>query len=262
MKTKICTKCKKEFPATEEYFHKCKKGKFGLKSVCKGCRNKDRHLRYENNKEKVIEQCKLYRQENKTKIAEHKKQYFKENKTWLLAHTKIYKNNNKEIIKEKNKRYREENKKLILIRCKIYRMNNKDKIHKYYQENKDKISDYKRRNRDKYTAIEQRRRARKKELPSTLTPEQWENIKTVFNNTCAYCGSKSKLDQEHFVPVSKGGEYTHNNIIPACRRCNSSKNNSDFFGWYHQQKFYSKIRENKILKFLNYYKNKQQLKFI
>jgi len=28
MKTKICTECHKELPATEEYFHKRKEGKY------------------------------------------------------------------------------------------------------------------------------------------------------------------------------------------------------------------------------------------
>lgn len=37
MQTKICTKCKKEFPATTEFFHKSKQGRFGLHSWCKNC---------------------------------------------------------------------------------------------------------------------------------------------------------------------------------------------------------------------------------
>ena len=38
--TKVCTTCGKEYPATTEYFHKVKHGKYGLKSVCKECINK------------------------------------------------------------------------------------------------------------------------------------------------------------------------------------------------------------------------------
>lgn len=37
MKTKICAKCKKELPATREYFFKCTKAKYGLGSYCKKC---------------------------------------------------------------------------------------------------------------------------------------------------------------------------------------------------------------------------------
>jgi hypothetical protein len=43
--TKICTKCKKELPATGEYFQRNKDGKFGLRSTCKTC-SKDRQSLY------------------------------------------------------------------------------------------------------------------------------------------------------------------------------------------------------------------------
>ncbi len=61
-----------------------------------------------------------------------------------------------------------------------------------------------------------------------------------------------RLEQEHFVPISSNGPYTANNIIPACKSCNSSKRDSDFFSWYPKQPFYSKRREAKILRYLNY----------
>ena len=35
-----CTKCGKRLPATEEYFHKNKNGKFGLMPICKECNNR------------------------------------------------------------------------------------------------------------------------------------------------------------------------------------------------------------------------------
>jgi len=38
MDTKICTKCKEEFPATTEYFYRKSRGKFGVDSVCRNCR--------------------------------------------------------------------------------------------------------------------------------------------------------------------------------------------------------------------------------
>lgn len=38
---KKCTKCSKELPATKEFFQKNKQGKYGLRSVCKNCLNKN-----------------------------------------------------------------------------------------------------------------------------------------------------------------------------------------------------------------------------
>lgn len=40
-KKKVCTgPCGKEYPATLEFFHKKKNGLYGLRSICKTCRNK------------------------------------------------------------------------------------------------------------------------------------------------------------------------------------------------------------------------------
>ena len=112
------------------------------------------------------------------------------------------------------------------------------------------------------TINEQKRRARVKELPSTLTLGQWNTIKIAFDNRCCYCGKVKPLAQEHFIAVANKGEYSHNNIVPACKSCNSSKRDKDFFEWYSKFKFYSKTREQKILKYLGYKNNIQQLSFI
>ena len=51
MNYKVCTKCGKEFPATEEFFYKQKTGKFGLHATCKTCRNKQNQEYCKNNPE-------------------------------------------------------------------------------------------------------------------------------------------------------------------------------------------------------------------
>ena len=78
-----------------------------------------------------------------------------------------------------------------------------------------------------HRTTEARRRARRKGLPNTLTVEQWEAIKQVYRYRCAYCGAKEAkkhpLTQDHVVPIKKGGGTTMDNIVPACRSCNSKK---------------------------------------
>lgn len=71
----------------------------------------------------------------------------------------------------------------------------------------------------------QRRRAKQKGLTANFTQRDWREAKRFFNNRCAYCGREAELHQEHFIPVSKGGGYTKNNIVPACKSCNSRKGN-------------------------------------
>jgi len=49
MISKICTKCKKEYPATVEYFSKHPETKDGLKSHCKYCRRRAQKEYYNEN---------------------------------------------------------------------------------------------------------------------------------------------------------------------------------------------------------------------
>jgi 5-methylcytosine-specific restriction endonuclease McrA len=65
---------------------------------------------------------------------------------------------------------------------------------------------------------------------------------------CIYCGSKENITIEHLIPISKGGTHEVYNLFPACRKCNSSKHAQDWIEWYRKQIFYSKDKENKILK--------------
>ncbi len=77
----------------------------------------------------------------------------------------------------------------------------------------------------------QKRIAIKNQLPNTFTKNDWETALKFFENSCAYCGKKEKLAQEHFIPISRKGGYTPDNIIPACKSCNSRKSNRSPEKW-------------------------------
>jgi 5-methylcytosine-specific restriction endonuclease McrA len=59
-----------------------------------------------------------------------------------------------------------------------------------------------------------------------------------------------RLTQDHFIPVAKGGPYTQNNIVPACKRCNSSKNDKDAMEWAAEMPF---VRDDVIENILEYF---------
>jgi 5-methylcytosine-specific restriction endonuclease McrA len=42
--------------------------------------------------------------------------------------------------------------------------------------------------------------------------------------TCQYCGAPAE-NLDHVVPRSRGGTHTWDNVVAACRRCNSRKEN-------------------------------------
>lgn len=42
---------------------------------------------------------------------------------------------------------------------------------------------------------------------------------------CAYCGTERELTKDHVIPRSRGGSNEPDNIVWACRNCNSAKGN-------------------------------------
>jgi 5-methylcytosine-specific restriction endonuclease McrA len=96
-----------------------------------------------------------------------------------------------------------------------------------------------------------RRKAREKNLLATLTIEEWGECLKYFDNRCAYCGEEMKtVTVDHFVPVVKNGSLAKSNIVPACKRCNSSKGSKTFDNWYPKQEFYNVGRKYEILNYL------------
>ena len=110
---------------------------------------------YEQNKDKIKEQSKQYREQNKDKIREYREQ----NKDKIKEQKKQYYEQNKDKIRE----YYEQNKDKIKEQSKQYREQNKDKIREYREQNKDKKREY---NRQYY----QRKKLEKqlKEVETTL----------------------------------------------------------------------------------------------
>jgi 5-methylcytosine-specific restriction endonuclease McrA len=58
-----------------------------------------------------------------------------------------------------------------------------------------------------------------------------ERLKIDRPQVCWYCGSTSSLSVDHIIPRHKGGASGGENLIPACRTCNSSKGSSDLLEW-------------------------------
>ncbi len=241
---KVCNKCGEEKPATLEHFYKEISSSNKLRTVCKDCnseagkrwqeRNLEHRKKYQQeyreiNREAIKQRDKEYRQKNKEHINKYSNEYYEK-------HQERYPENrmkNRESINARMKKYREENKEIINAKMRKYRKTPQGK--------------------ESQAKANHKRMALKKELPSTLTVKQWRNCKEHFNHSCAYCGKPSKrLHQEHFVALSNGGGYVVNNIVPSCQPCNNTKFNHSFFEWYPKQKFYSKARERKLLKYLNF----------
>lgn len=100
----------------------------------------------------------------------------------------------------------------------------------------------------------QQRRARIRKLPHSFNKYDWKNALEHFNFSCAYCSnSERELQMEHFIPLSKNGHFTTYNIIPACYKCNYSKQDTDYSEWYTKREYFSADRLENILAWLEYH---------
>ncbi|HFJ9472599.1 TPA: HNH endonuclease signature motif containing protein [Bacillus paranthracis] len=235
---RVCLGCKKELPATREYYHYTNKTKDNCASRCKVCLGSKSYG--------VKEPNKVFRTKEGHKICT---QCRKE-----LPHCDFFVCN--------------DNKDGYYSKCKECYSEYKKEIRKR-PEQKEKTRSYNTEYRKRYYATEhgkrinaincQRRKHRKNQAIDNYDIRIWEETLEYFNHKCSYCDSSEELYQEHVIPLSKGGSYTKQNIIPACLFCNSSKHNNDLEKWYPNQTFFNQKRLEKIYKWIGYnIKNKTQ----
>ena len=219
-KTKVCSKCGVELPATLDFFAGEKRGKYGLKSVCRSCLKAINQEYAVRNSEKIKKKRIEYRKNNRDKILAYHKEYHKTHK----EQEKQYWEDNKERFAERRRKYYLDNKEQFSEKSKLVREKNKES------------------GRVLFRIYGSKFRSKERGLPCNFTFEDWEYCKDFFNNSCAYCGSSDNLQQDHVIPMSKGGHYSPDNIICSCRSCNASKRASDLDEWYTQKPFFNADR--------------------
>lgn len=212
---RVCTICK-EYKSFDNY-HKAKSRKYGYHNVCKPCKSlsdKKSHQkhrekrieymskRYEENKERLLKECKVYRDNNKESIAEYKKH-------WHVR--------NKESVNERSRVWREKNKEQNIESKKNWYRNNRDRV---------------------YANISKRRSSKffvrfsKFMRNDILERDNWEcqscgvkvHDRNIGGNDKRYLwDDEFKAHLDHVIPISKGGDSTPENIQVLCRTCNLSK---------------------------------------
>lgn len=214
---KKCGRCQEVKPA--EDFAKNQKAKDGLYGYCKAC-----HAAYQ---KAHLDADPQQRERGRKRSAwhyynnpEYRRKILDSSKTpKKKAYKKAYESGAKARARQKN-----------------YREANKEKIRAYMNSEagqtcrrKYAISARGKATANKNAAI---RRARMASIICTLTWDEWLEIIREHGNRCFYCQREFDLflkpTQDHVIPVSKGGHHIKENVRPACRRCNSSKNNRDF----------------------------------
>lgn len=226
MEMKQCNKCKGIKTLTRENFYISAAHKGGFRHQCITCCKKADSARRNSPERKLkkAEYDKLHQKVHRERYTEYMREYRVKNKDKIVEYLLNYKEIYRPRKKEYDKEYRKLNKARIKKSKKLYRANNKHLSRAQWQ----------------------RRQALVRNLPNTLTIEEWEQAIQYFDGKCVYCKGDSKLEQDHFIPVIKNGGYERGNIVPSCKSCNSSKKDRDFFEWYKEQEFYCIKQENKI----------------
>ena len=68
-----------------------------------------------------------------------------------------------------------------------------------------------------------------------------ERIKMTAPKACCYCGSVEHLAVDHLIPRIKGGGDDSDNLILACRTCNSSKQGRDLLEWMTKKETFPSV---------------------
>ena len=126
----------------------------------------------------------------------------------------------KDVFRARHQAWVQKNKEYVKEKNRAYRQNNLDKLRGTWREW------YRRHSKQWQSYVSNRRACKLHRLPKSeiLSPQEWECLQIAWNYKCAYCGIESlELTQDHVVPLGLGGEHTMENVIPACKPCNSAK---------------------------------------
>ena len=182
--TKTCKRCGVEKSRSD--FSPREKSRDGLHSYCRACNVEKARESAERNPEKVKQHKKNWKMRNPERVREQ----------GLIDKRRAYERN-PEKYKEQTREWYRKNKEKVAARTQSYE------------------------GRLKRRLVQARRNAR---MNGVVTVEQWMAVLEKFDHSCVYCGSKESLTIDHLVPVSKGGLHRIDNIVPACRSCNTAKN--------------------------------------
>ncbi len=176
------------------------------------------------NRARVQANQKAWREANRARLAERDRQYYEEHREVIKQRSNEWYYANKEAHMEATRRRRKANPQLVRDDAKRWRENNPEKrrvsVKKWADANPDRVRENARRS-------QARRRARLRNGHSPgVTREQWEDVCSRFSDgdttACAYCPQPA-TSIDHVLAIVNGGLDEPDNVVPACKRCNSSK---------------------------------------
>jgi 5-methylcytosine-specific restriction endonuclease McrA len=90
--------------------------------------------------------------------------------------------------------------------------------------------------RSRKARASRRRQRRMARVEHDLSDAQWAALTEAWGG-CAYCGkTDDAMQRDCVLALSRGGRYTLDNIVPACRSCNTSKWHDEVTSWLRRKR--------------------------
>jgi 5-methylcytosine-specific restriction endonuclease McrA len=225
---KICNVCGKSKPISE--FPRAVGERHWVRPRCRGCEKKYKHNYYLGHQEEIRDRDHNYRHTHQEEKKERARIYYLAHAEEEKGRTRKWQQTHTEEVKELNRKYYQE-----------HREEAKEFSHDYYQDHREDVDERNRiysKKHPEYKRIGCRnRRARILNASGNgWSAKDEKQLKQDYSYRCAYCGKDTKLELDHIVPISRGGKHAIENIVPACRSCNSSKGSKSLLKWMYEQR--------------------------
>lgn len=172
-----------------------------------------------------------WRLANADHVAEYKKRYVEENREAILERDRAWYHANKEQSQAWSRAWRQRNLEADRARQRASYQKNRDARRAYASKWAAENPLSRRQNQHK-----RRMRLHGNDDFVRFPDSEWLKLLNRHGGRCAYCNSSGggfPIEQDHVVPISRGGRHAIANILPACKSCNSSKNDMFLAEWRH-----------------------------
>jgi 5-methylcytosine-specific restriction endonuclease McrA len=219
---KHCPKCKRDLPATPEYFSRNKQNRDGLYGHCKDCKYAVERARYADNPEtrqRTLDRTREYAKEHPELRREISKRYYEAHHEQELERHRKYHAENIHVYQAWYKK----NRARVLEYSRQYRLDNPER---YRNQSKEYYQTHKAEALHRWRV----RHVRKREADGSHTLADLREIRAGQTDKrgrlrCWYCGKpiKGAPHLDHKIPLARGGSNGPDNLCYACGPCNKSK---------------------------------------
>jgi 5-methylcytosine-specific restriction endonuclease McrA len=224
LEKKVCTgPCGRDLLL--DAFGRFKEGKYGRRSKCNECRAQEEkkrranHPATEEQREAARVRTKEWARVNPERARANALKTYLANPDRAKAAAKAWQKRNPEKVRKLRADWVSRNRVVTREYARQWQASNRELYHK--------IQKKWRTENQTYWRV---RDASLRKVTSNFTLAQWLEVLEEFGHRCAYClCGDQKLTMDHVIPVAKGGEHVRENIVPACKSCNSRKKDRSIF---------------------------------